>query len=57
MAQKTNKTVLGAIGAVCVVVGVGLILAWWPSLVVVFKGVAGFALALAGMFILYTVRE
>ena len=57
MATKGNKTVLGIIGFGCIIGGVILILLWWPNLVVIFKGGIGFILALAGLFILYTIRE
>lgn len=57
MAVKANKKFLGVIGLACVIAGVTLILMWWPELVILFKGCAGFAIALAGMFILYNIRE
>lgn len=57
MAVKGNKKLLGAIGAACVIVGVTLVLMWWPEMVVLFKGVAGFGIAIVGMFILYNIRD
>ena len=33
--------------------GVTLVLAWWPDVVVIFKGVTGTALAIVGLIILY----
>lgn len=55
--MKTNKKLLGIIGAACVIIGVAMILAWWPYLTILFKGAAGFVVALVGMFILYNIRE
>jgi len=44
------------IGIVLLLLGVTLILVWWSSLVALFKGVIGFALAIVGLFILYNTK-
>ena len=39
------------------IIGIALILAWWPDVVRLFRGAVGFVLALAGLLTLYTVKE
>jgi len=51
-----NKTIRLIFGAVLLIVGVALILAWWDALVIVSKGVLGVLLALAGLFIMYSLK-
>ena len=41
------------LGCVLLITGVTLILVWWQDLVIIFRGVIGFIIALAGLFILY----
>ncbi len=58
MSKNTFKqSGLFVLGFVVLIVGIALILSWWPDLVVVFKGSIGFILALAGLLMLYTVKE
>ena len=49
--MKNSLSVI--IGVVILVTGVTLVLAWWPDVVVIFKGVTGTALAIVGLIILY----
>ncbi len=48
-----NKMVLFLCGFVLMVAGIILVLRDWPSLVIVFKGVSGPLLAVAGMVMLF----
>ena len=51
---KQMKTTLQiTIGIVMLLTGISLVLAWWPSVVVIFKGVFGGTLAIVGLIILY----
>ena len=45
------------LGCILLVTGVVLILLWWKDLVVIFRGVIGFIIALAGLFILYMIGQ
>lgn len=55
MAKKDIlKELLGfPLGCILLIAGVTLILVWWQDLVIIFRGVIGFIIALAGLFILY----
>lgn len=55
--SSEQKTVRLAVGIVLLVIGVTLILAWWPQIVMVFRAALALALALAGLVVLYTVRD
>ncbi len=52
MAKNISLTLLGC---VFVLAGITLVLREWASLVIVFKGLVGFVLAVAGLFILFLV--
>ncbi len=41
------------LGCMLLIIGVTLILVWWKDLVVIVRGVIGFVIALAGLFMLY----
>ena len=56
MTLKSNLISLIA-GIFILVLGVALILIWWPRVVDVFKGGIGIILALAGLLVLYTVQR
>ncbi|GEM_PF-1643277 len=45
------------IGFFILILGVGLILLWWPEMVNLFKGATGIILALTGLIVLYTVKR
>ena len=49
--MKTTLQII--VGIAMLVTGVTFVLAWWPDVVVIFKGVTGTALAIAGLIILY----
>lgn len=55
--KNLQKTFIFCCGMILMVVGVALILHWWPYLVVVFKGVAGMALALAALCLFVLAKE
>lgn len=48
-----KKFLLFVIGFFILILGVTLILAWWPSVVTLFRGSIGVILALAGLMMLY----
>ena len=52
-----NKPVMGILGIVFLIAGLVMVLAWWPDVVILFRGAIGFILALAGLLTLYTVKE
>ena len=45
------------IGGVALVVGIALILAWWPDVASLFKGAIGIVLALVGMLVMYAAKK
>ena len=51
-----KKLTLFTVGIVILVVGVALILAWWPQVVGLFKGALGIVLALAGLVVLFIAK-
>jgi len=62
MNNKKNKYsykrfVNNLIGAFILIFGVTLILAWWQDVVILFRGSAGMALALAGLVMLYMMNK
>ena len=58
MEKNTFKPVIMfIIGFSLLVVGIALILLWWPAVVVLFRGAVGIILALAGLLTLYAVKE
>ncbi len=61
MAEKKRKTgkkiVQFLIGFLCLIIGITLILAWWPEVVALFKGFIGMVLALIGLIVLYLVKD
>ncbi len=56
-AQGANKGLLGVVGVIALVVGLTLVLVWWPDVMVLFRGILGIVLAVAGLFILYIIRQ
>ena len=54
--EKCKKTVFVLAGVVSLVLGITLILAWWPNVVILFQGMIGIVLALLGILLLYIVR-
>ena len=51
-----KKIIFTIAGLVSLVLGIALVLAWWPDVVSLFKGMIGIVLALAGMILLYMTR-
>ncbi len=49
-----KKVVLFALGSAILVLGIALVLRFWPDVVLLFRAVIGMALALAGLLILYS---
>ena len=54
---KSSKPALLAVGGLVLVVGLALILVWWQDVVSLFKGGFGIAVTLAGLLLLYMVKE
>lgn len=52
-----KKFVLFVAGFFVIVLGVTLILGWWPDVVALFKGATGIILALAGLLMLYGMNK
>lgn len=52
-ANTYNKFLYVLSGALMLVVGVTLVLLWWPDVVSIFRGVFGTVLAIAGLAVLY----
>lgn len=58
MSQNPSKKIMTLIvGFVLLTVGIALILAWWPNVMILVKGGLGMVLALAGLFALYAVKD
>jgi len=57
--QKSTykKFLMFLVGFFILILGITLILAWWESVVILFKGASGMALALAGLLMLYTLNK
>lgn len=55
--KQVNKPVFLTIGFVTLVTGLVLIMSFWPHVVALFQGAVGVVLALAGLMILYTVKN
>jgi uncharacterized membrane protein len=58
--QESHKAVQKPLrmiaGIAILVLGVALILAWWPSVVGLVQGFLGIALAVAGLLVLYSLK-
>jgi phage shock protein PspC (stress-responsive transcriptional regulator) len=54
---KKNKTNLMIAGTVLLFAGITMVLAWWPDVVSLIKGFIGIVVAIAGLFILYLIKE
>ena len=51
-----KRPLLFILGIVFLIIGITLILAWWPQVVGLFKGFTGIVLAIAGLFMMYSVK-
>ncbi len=52
-----KKLTLAIVGISCLVLGITLVLSWWPLVVVFFKGVLGMTLAVIGLIILMLIKD
>ncbi len=57
MKSEMKKTILYILGSFLLVLGITFVLAWWPDVVVLFRGGIGMALALGGLLILYSLNQ
>ena len=58
MAKKKNsKMVYVVLGGGLLILGISSVLAWWPQVVNLFKGMAGMILAVAGLVVLYLIKD
>ena len=55
--NKTPKIVHVVLGGALLILGITLVLAWWPAVVNIFKGVLGMVLAVAGLVVLYLLKD
>ena len=53
----SKKITLFIIGFAVLISGITLVLMWWKDVVILFHGAIGMILALAGMIILYMMKE
>jgi len=54
---KSNKALLFLTGGAVLVLGITLILVWWPDVVSFFKGLIGMTLSVGGLLLLYMIKE
>ena len=52
-----NKPVIAIAGIVCLIAGLVMVLAWWPDVVILFKGGGGIVLAITGMVLLASIKD
>ena len=52
----SKKMILFIVGVAFLLIGVTLILRWWPYLEIIFKGALGVVLALAGLVMLFLAK-
>ena len=57
MAKANKDFIKFTTGSILLIVGVTLILAWWPDVVRLFRGGLGIAMALVGLFLLYLINK
>ena len=55
--NSNKKLILFVSGSLALIVGITLVLLWWVDVVRLFRGAGGMALALAGLLMLYSLRE
>ncbi len=54
---KGNRPALFLTGSIVLIVGLVLVLVWWPDVVSFMKGFIGMAVAIGGLVLLYMVKE
>ena len=57
MADSYKTFLKALLGVVILIVGITMILAWWPQVVALFQGFLGLAFAIAGMLVLYSISK
>lgn len=57
MNNNLKRLTLYVAGGFILVLGITLILAWWPDAVVLFRGMIGMVLAVGGLLILYSLQR
>lgn len=55
--EKVPSAVLKVTGFISLILGICLVLLWWPDVVAWVKGCLGMFLAVTGLFILYIARK
>ena len=55
--QGYKKFLKVLLGIAILIVGITLILAWWPQVVAFFQGFLGIAFAIGGMLVLYSISK
>ena len=48
---------MAAVGVFVLLLGISLVLTWWRDVVVLFRGVIGMILAVAGLLVLYSIKK
>ena len=52
-----KKILLFLGGMACLVLGLAMVLKWWPEVALLFRGVGGMAVAFIGIIMLYLIKE
>ena len=52
-----KKTVLSLVACVFIIIGITMVLAFWPDVIRIFRGGLGIILAFSGLAILYSIRN
>ncbi len=57
MSKEQKMQAIFVSGLVVLVIGVSMILAWWPDVVSFFKGFLGMAAAIGGLLMMYFAKK
>ena len=57
MATPSKKAFKFLLGSLILVAGIALILLWWGEVKILFRGVAGIVLSLAGLLVMYSLKK
>lgn len=55
--NKSKQAMMAAVGVFVLLLGISLVLTWWRDVVVLFRGVIGMILAVAGLLVLYSIKK
>ncbi len=55
--KRSNNYVLVVLGVGMLVAGIVMVLTWWPDVIRLFRGFIGMAMAVAGLVVLYLIKE